>query len=299
MGHHGSMRFSSPGVRQITWVCLAILGACASREAPKGWVDLKAEGRRPGRALYAVEYARSRGVPASKLIDGAEGQRDMSWYFYVIAGSGQVVLIDTGSSVLADADGEERAGWRVEAAVALEEALQAVGLEPSDVTDVLLTHAHWDHADGLPKLEHARFHAHRGEWSALVRSKRARGRAAERIEEAGRAALFEHTPHAPLPGIEARELGKHTDHHTAYVVTCRDGRRFAVAGDGAYLYENLERALPIAVTTSASGNVEDMVGLVRELGAKNVLPGHDPALFARFSRLSPATAPLAVARICP
>jgi glyoxylase-like metal-dependent hydrolase (beta-lactamase superfamily II) len=293
------MRFSSPVLPQTAWALLALLAACRSPEAPKPWVDLKAEVARPGRALYAVEYARSRDVPAGKLIAGARGQRDMSWYFYVVAGAGQVVLIDTGSSVLADPEGEERADWRVADAVTLEAALQTVGLGPIDVTDVLLTHAHWDHADGLPKLEHARFHAHRGEWAQLVRSKRARGRAAERIEKGGRAATFEQTPHAPLPGIEARELGKHTDHHTAYVVTCRDGRRLAVAGDGAYLYENLERAVPIAVATSAAGNVEDMAGLIRELGPKNVLPGHDPALFARFSRLSPATAKLAVARICP
>jgi glyoxylase-like metal-dependent hydrolase (beta-lactamase superfamily II) len=277
-----------------------VSGACRSRNAAKAWTELKAEASRPGRALYAVEYARSRGLPAGKLIAGASGKRDMSWYFYVVVGDDQVALIDTGSSVLADAAGDERADWRVEAAVTLDEALATVGLEPRDVTDVLLTHAHWDHADGLPRLEHARVHVHRGEWAALLRNtKRARGRAAERIDEAGRAATFEHTPHAPLPGIEARELGKHTDHHTAYIVTCRDRRRVAVGGDGAYLYENLERAVPIAVATSAAGNVEDMAALVRELGKKNVLPGHDPALFTRFTRLSPASAPLAVARICP
>jgi glyoxylase-like metal-dependent hydrolase (beta-lactamase superfamily II) len=272
--------------------------ACTERE-PAPVANLRAEKTTAGRALYAVEYARSRGVPSRKLIAVADGVRDMSWYFYVLVGDGAVALIDTGSDVLARSDGEERADWHVEHAASLETALRGVGLEPRDVTNVLLTHAHWDHADGLPKLEHARFHAHSGEWAQLTGSKRARGRAAERVAAAGRASLFEQTPFQVLPGIEARELGKHTKHHTAYVVTCRGGKRIAVSGDGAYLYENLEQALPIAVTTSEADNLRDMAALQTELGPGAVLPGHDPKLFERFTRLTPPSAPLQVARICP
>lgn len=282
----------------VACLALSIATGCTERQ-PAPVADLRAEKMTAGRALYALEYARSRGVPADKLIAGADGVRDMSWYFYVLVGDGAVALIDTGSDVLAKSDSEERADWHVEHAVSLETALRGVGLEPRDVTDVLLTHAHWDHADGLPRLEHAKFHAHAGEWAQLVSSKRARGRAAERIAAAGRATLFEQTPVQVLPGIEARELGKHTKHHTAYVVTCRGGKRIAVSGDGAYLYENLEQARPIAVTTSEADNVRDMAALQRELGPGAVLPGHDPKIFERFTRITPASASLQVTRICP
>jgi glyoxylase-like metal-dependent hydrolase (beta-lactamase superfamily II) len=60
-----------------------------------------------------------------------------------------------------------------------------------------------------------------------------------------------------------------------------------VASDNAYLYENLETHKPIAQTLDAESNLraqDRMRALASAL--RLVIPGHDPAVFDRFTRVS-------------
>jgi hypothetical protein len=58
---------------------------------------------------------------------------------------------------------------------------------------------------------------------------------------------------------------------------------FVFASDNAYLYENIERRVPIAQTLDAESNVRAQ-GHMLELAAQPrfIVPGHDPAVFFRF-----------------
>src|SRR5215204_5040612 len=56
-----------------------------------------------------------------------------------------------------------------------------------------------------------------------------------------------------------------------------------IASDNMYLYENLEKHLPIAQTLDAASNLraqERMTTLATE--PRLIVPGHDPAVFNRF-----------------
>jgi glyoxylase-like metal-dependent hydrolase (beta-lactamase superfamily II) len=86
-------------------------------------------------------------------------------------GHGRRVLVDDGvgdklSPKLVDI-------YRVEGGRTLESALAAAGLKPGDITDVVLTHLHFDHAGGSTKLDdgrlvptfpRARYHLQRRNW---------------------------------------------------------------------------------------------------------------------------------------
>ena len=61
-------------------------------------------------------------------------------YAYVLQRNGQNILIDTGSGTDISHDG-------------LLKSLEQAGLQPSDLTHVLLTHAHIDHYGGLARLK--------------------------------------------------------------------------------------------------------------------------------------------------
>jgi glyoxylase-like metal-dependent hydrolase (beta-lactamase superfamily II) len=56
-----------------------------------------------------------------------------------------------------------------------------------------------------------------------------------------------------------------------------------LASDNLYLYENLDRRLPIAQTLDAESNVAAQ-GRMLELASDRrlIVPGHDPAVFERF-----------------
>ena len=89
----------------------------------------------------------------------------------LLVGHGRRVLVDVGLGAKSDA--KFRDIFRVEDAPELEDSLAAAGFGPGDVTDVLLTHLHFDHAGGAtvrdgdtlrPALPLARYYVQRRNW---------------------------------------------------------------------------------------------------------------------------------------
>jgi glyoxylase-like metal-dependent hydrolase (beta-lactamase superfamily II) len=60
-----------------------------------------------------------------------------------------------------------------------------------------------------------------------------------------------------------------------------------VTSDNVYLYENLDKHAPIAQTLDAASNLKAQ-DRVRTLASdpRLIVPGHDPAVFERFARVS-------------
>ena len=69
----------------------------------------------------------------------------------LVEGHGRVVLVDVGLGEKSDAKFREI--FRVEDGAGLEGALAGAGRSPADVTDVVLTHLHFDHAGGATRRE--------------------------------------------------------------------------------------------------------------------------------------------------
>lgn len=250
-----------------------LLAAPASADPPV--VDVRPLVGAPAWRLFAVELARSSGVPARRLIQDAEPDERvaMSFYFFVAVGHGRVVLVDCGSDALLRAGMQRR--WSIARAVSVEAALEKVGLSPGDVTDVVLTHHHWDHVGGLGLFSRATVHVHRGEWERVP------SRVRRDVEADGRVDFVSGARDALWPGLSVREAGLHTRHHLMVELRCRE-RRVILAGDAAYLYRNIAERRAVAVTASPSRNVADVAEAAREVGAANVVPGHDPAVFERY-----------------
>jgi glyoxylase-like metal-dependent hydrolase (beta-lactamase superfamily II) len=176
---------------------------------------------------------------------------------------------------------------------------RALGVTPDRVTDVVVTHVHWDHADGVDLFPGARVWIQREEYehhvgpdgAVLNRAIDADVAAALRaIRAAGRLELVGGDDREILPGIRVYTGGRHTFASQYVGVRTRAGT-VVLASDNAYLYENLERRLAIAQTLDAASNLAAqarMLGLAAAPGL--VVPGHDPAVFARF----PASGPRAV-----
>jgi hypothetical protein len=85
-----------------------------------------------------------------------------------------------------------------------------------------------------------------------------------------------------LPGIRAYIGGKHT-YQSQYVTVKTDAGTVVFASDNIYLYENLEKHVPIAQTLDAASNLRAQ-DRIRSLASnpRLIVPGHEPLVFDRF-----------------
>jgi glyoxylase-like metal-dependent hydrolase (beta-lactamase superfamily II) len=142
----------------------------------------------------------------------------------VVSGS-QVLLFDTGAADAAFAE-----------AGRLPASLVAAGVEPSQVTDVFITHRHADHAgglllaDGALAFPNAAIHLSAPEWEAL----KADRNSAELVSAiTPKVATFEPGA-AILPGlVTAVAVDGHTPGHSAYEIASGD-QRLLYIGDTSH-----------------------------------------------------------------
>ena len=140
----------------------------------------------------------------------------------LLRGHGRTILVDTGLGHKADAKFEEI--YAVDHGHStLAGSLAALGVAPADVTDVVLTHLHFDHAggaterapDGTLRLAFpaARFHVQRAHWAWAHESVRERASfLAENLDplKASGRLVLEDGEASPFPGVSYVVVDGHT-----------------------------------------------------------------------------------------
>ena len=117
-------------------------------------------------------------------------------------------------------------------------SLSQYGLDPSDVTDVVFTHLHFDHVgwaslDGKPVFKNASYRLHAADWDYFVSGENPVGEAVEKLAVlSGHLEIFD-SACALAPGVDTRPTPGHTPGSTVYVVSSRGERLFFI-GDVAH-----------------------------------------------------------------
>ena len=239
--------------------------------------------------VYAIRFA---DVPYSvgSLVAGADRSRmiDIAFTMWVMKGAGRTVLLDAGFY-----RDKFMARWQPQHYSRPSDALKAgLGIDAAQVTDIVVSHSHWDHADGADLFPNATIWIQREEYDHYVGpngevlhnggadADDAKMFAA--LKAAGRIKFVEGDAQQILPGLTAYTGGKHTFASQYLGVQTRSGI-VVLASDNAYLYENLERHLAIAQTLDAESNLAAQARMLKLAASPRfVIPGHDPAVFERF-----------------
>jgi glyoxylase-like metal-dependent hydrolase (beta-lactamase superfamily II) len=252
--------------------------------------------------VFAIRYASIPGFPVKALIAGADPQRKLSiaMTVWLIRGNGRNILVDSGFY-----RSQFFKQFKVEGFIRPSDAVSQPGitsagqpaLTADDITDLVITHMHWDHADGMDLFPRARIWLQKDEYTYYTgeawQQPRTHGGidpddvlAAVKLNLAGRVALVNGDAQEIFPGITCYTGGKHT-FQSQYVGVNTKAGTVILASDNMYLYENLEKHVPIAQTLDAASNLraqDRMKQLASSL--RLIVPGHDPAVFDKFPKVS-------------
>jgi glyoxylase-like metal-dependent hydrolase (beta-lactamase superfamily II) len=262
----------------------------------------------PEYEIHAIRYGRHSErliyenflPPLPAWTDQHDAPMPMDFYVWVLRDGDRVIAVDTGFD---KAQGAERAR---ELVLPVEQALQALGIAPDKVSDVILTHMHWDHAGNHGLYPNARYHVQAREMEfctgpcmchAAIRKPYSVEDVAVLLRRvyAGRVQFHDGVGEI-CPGVSVHLTGGHSRGLQVVRVATRRGP-VVLASDAAHYYANIEGNHPFPILDRAEDMLEGY-SLVRRLAPTpdHIVPGHDP-LVCQYYPASLTNGPAGIVRL--
>lgn len=263
-------------------------------------------------SIWVLDYAAVEQFPQSVMLYGPQyiGTRRLPYGYVLLKGKGEVILIDTGydhkeyGKYFADLYGVSN--WHPP-----QDVLRECGVSPADVTQVFITHAHFDHMGGLDLFPNAKFYVQKRELDKWVWGLKlgpefrflvgavdpADIMKALRLAREGRMIVVDGDREDVLPGIDVHLAADTHTYGSMYVTVRNDGARasqdtWIFAGDLIYTYDNLTgldksapEIVPIGLAVGSQTNLMfASADMLKAVGGehKRVIPVHEDRLKDTF-----------------
>lgn len=255
--------------------------------------DVRVEARvpPPTYTIQAIRYGTIPGFRASGLVMGAPAAEriDIAMVVWLIRGEGRTILFDTGF---------HRQSWidrfKVADFVRPDSAVRLAGVDAREVTDVIVSHAHWDHMGGIDLFPEAAIWIQREEYDYYLGEAWQDGGRHGGIDPLDVAELLRRNTAGLvrfvagddveiMPGIRAFTGSRHT--FASQYIRVDGDAPVVLASDNCYLYRNLTEHAASATFEPADepANIAQQERMIRLAGSVDrVVPGHDPLQFERF-----------------
>lgn len=245
----------------------------------------------PNYEIVAVRYATVDRRARENFIstDHPDAPMPMVYFVWAIQGANENVVVDTGFT---EAAARSRNRRYLHCPI---EALRQLGIDAEKVKNVIITHLHYDHAGNLDRFPAAKFHLQESE-AAYAAGKFMLHDALRHsydVEDvvrmvrntyAGRVIFYDDFGEV-LPGVTLHHVGGHT--LGLQVVRVHTARGWVVlASDAAHFYANIRGRNPFPIVHDVGAMLEGY-RVVESLadGPDHIIPGHDPAVAARYPRV--------------
>jgi glyoxylase-like metal-dependent hydrolase (beta-lactamase superfamily II) len=274
------------GLTKIAISLLFILGILSLSISAQGGAGASYE-------VYALSYGVFPGYGVSNLIAGADKERkiDLQMMIWLIKGpGGKNILVDTGCY-----HDKYVKGLGITSFIKPSETIAKLGLKPEDITDVIISHMHWDHADGMDLFPNAKVWIQNDEFAYYTGAAWQPGGKHGGIDQddvltlvklnmAGKVNLIDGDGKEIIDGVTVYTGGRHTFASQFVGVRSAVGT-IVIASDNMYLYENLAKHLPIAQTFDADSNLKAQ-DRMKQIASRPdlIVPGHDPEVFIKFPK---------------
>lgn len=244
--------------------------------------------------VYALRFASSgHPWPISDWVDKGPTKDSVhiDFMIWLIKGKGRNILVDAGFlNDISDAKEFDIINY-----IRPDSTLLKLGLKPSDVTDIVLSHPHWDHIDGLDLFPNAQVWMQQDDFYYCVGAAWQKGGFAGGFNKRDIRKLVEKNMNGNLtlvggdsveiiPGIKVFTGSRHT-FNSQYILVETGYNKIILASDNIWVYYSLEHMLP-----AAAGGTFDPEGYVNAMrrmktlvtNQKYIIPGHDAKIFSRF-----------------
>jgi len=244
----------------------------------------------PTYSIQAIRYGVSPDVPISELVVGGPNTKiDIAMVVWLIRGGGHNILFDSGfhrETFLKE--------FPMKDYLRPDEAVKLAGVQPDEITDVVISHAHWDHMGGIDLFPKAQVWIQKEEFRYYTGDAWQPGgdhggidpedvKELVQLNTQGRLHLVDGDNVEMFPGIRAYTGSRHT--YASQYLRVEGDPLFVLASDNCYLFLNIAKHLPSATFTDADhvANLAQQKRMVELAGSPDrVIPGHDLVQFEKF-----------------
>lgn len=246
--------------------------------------------------IYAVQYGRYAGRRRSETFITIDPHdvaiQPLNYYVWVIRNANRTIMVDAGFE-----HGEaQNRGRKVDRLP--REGLAMIGIDAAELSDVILTHLHYDHAGTLDDYPKARFHLQETEMAyatgkcmcfPVLKAPYSAEHIVQAVRKLYDGKLVFHNGEAEFaPGITLHLIGGHAK--GIMCVRVMTGRGWVVlASDTTHFYENVETDRPFVIVHDVEAVLRGYERLRALAGGKftHIIPGHDMAVMDRYPAPDP------------
>ena len=245
----------------------------------------------PNYSIQAIRYATSPGASVSELVVGGPKDQkiDLAMVIWLIRGGGYTILFDSGFH--RDTFTKE---YPMKDYLRPDLAVKTAGVDPADVTDIVISHAHWDHMGGLDLFPKAQVWIQKAEYRYYTMDAWQPGgdhggidpedvKVLVKLNTEGRVHMVDGDNVEIFSGIRAYTGSRHT--YASQYLRVDGNPPYVLASDNGYLYFNLKTHLASATFSDAdhTANIAQQSRMIQLAGSPDrVVPGHDPLQFEKF-----------------
>jgi glyoxylase-like metal-dependent hydrolase (beta-lactamase superfamily II) len=254
------------------------------------WVSF-AGSSTPEYSIQAIRYGSADDEVASLVMGAPKGEKiNLALVIWLIHGGGHTILLDSGyhrDTFLKEFPSTDY--------IRPDEAVKLAGVQPEDITDIVISHAHWDHMGGIDLFPKATVWIQREEFRYYTGGAWQPGgdhggidpedvQQLVKLNTEGRLRLVDGDNVELFPGIRAYTGGRHT--YASQYLRVEGNPPFVLASYNCYLYRNLVERKASATFSDAdhAANIRNQERMIQLAGGNmdRVIPGHDALQFQKY-----------------
>lgn len=240
--------------------------------------------------IFAIKFGeRTNKIPISDAAVGATGNDSLNvcFMYWLLKGNGRIILVDAGFT------DDMKINPKFISWSPPEQMLSKIKIRSEEVTDIILTHPHWDHIGGIDLYPDANVWMQKDDYDYFVGAAWQKDGNKNGFNEKDVLKIVQRNLNKKLtlvkgddieiiPGIKVFTGSKHT-YESQYVLVNSGSDKVLIASDNVWFYYNLTSLLPIPITLDAKAyteNLKKMKTMVANIDM--IIPGHDPLVFSKF-----------------